>query len=93
MNFEYINHELNNKGYVEIDNFLTLHKITRIKNFIKNKKIVLKKNNFSLANKELKDSVFNEIVNSKEIEELSNSILLCSILSNSVLPVNILLIK
>ena len=75
MNFDLINHELNNKGYVEIDNFLTINQITKIKNFISNKKTLLNKNNFSLANQELTDTVFNDIINSKEIESLSNNIL------------------
>ena len=75
MDFGYINHELNNNGYVEIDNFLTLNQVTRIKNFINNKKSLLKNNNFSLANNELEDDVFNEIIYSKEVENLSNNIL------------------
>ncbi len=75
MDFKYINHELNNKGYVEIDNFLSINQISRIKNFINNKKTLLKKDNFSLANKELEDNVFNEVIFSKEVENLSNNIL------------------
>ena len=75
MDFKYINHELNNNGYVEIDNFLNTEQIVKIKNFINNKKNTLNKNNFSLANKELNDPVFDEIINSQYVQNLSDNIL------------------
>lgn len=75
MDFQYIHNQLEVKGYVEIENFLNLSQIKQIKKFINEKKNELNKSNFSLANKELDHPVFNEILCSKHIEELSDCLI------------------
>ena len=75
MNFEIIHKQLEEEGYVEIENFLTIDQINKIKKFVNIKKNNINKNNFSLANQELDDPVFNEIIFSKEVENLSKNLL------------------
>ncbi len=75
MNFEIIHKQLEDEGYVEIENFLSIDQITKIKKFINNKKKNINNNNFSLANQELDDPVFNEIISSKEVENLTKNLL------------------
>ena len=75
MNFEIIHKQLEEEGYVEVENFLSIDQINKIKKFINNKKKNINKNNFSLANQELDDPVFNEIISSKEVENLTKNLL------------------
>ena len=64
MNYNNIIRELETKGYVEIDNFISNENIHNIKKFVDLKKNEFNTDNFSLADNELNHKVFNEIKNS-----------------------------
>ena len=75
MNYNNIIRELETKGYVEIDNFISNENIHNIKKFVDLKKNEFNTDNFSLADNELNHKVFNEIKNSQKFKELYENIL------------------
>ena len=74
-NYEQIINDLNNKGYSEIDNFLNKDDVQNIKKYLIAKKNQYKTDNFSLADKELDDNIFQKIKEKKEFLEICSNIL------------------